>query len=193
MRIVATIMLIGLVAGCAPFQRQQTEAQPTPIELVGGGYATPQTVAQDDLADILNISRWAFTLELPPSRAVNYVVEVVQPGQEPAQLLTLSQGARPDNTEQTDVLAALQPLDGSSATAERLRVFLRAGGGTSSTIVDNPFAELNSFAPAAAGQQLDDGSLLLYVGHSSNQMTTDRDGIVVTDDMTLITLRIVVE
>ena len=172
--LISVVVLLPL-AGCSgqpvgPMPQPPRETYPSPQGLV----ITSLGVQPDEIAKILEIKRWKFTVTpFDTATKLNYQLELHPPSGE-AQVLS-SFIICPDNTEPMDTLVAFYPVDGSLFESSRVKLYIESGGGATSQLIDNPFLDFPGFGPTTPAKLQENGEFLLVRLSPTASVGTDQD------------------
>lgn len=181
-RLVISMLFISVlvVTGCADLQGTE---QPGNMEGAVYSSATGLQVAalnvqSDEIAEVLDIERWKFEVTPPASKAsLRYSLVLLQPGDEPQTLFSF--GVDNEEAGEIDVLVAIYPIDESLYRAEKMKIYVRSGSGSSSAVVDNPFMGFDFSSPSQPAELHNDGSFKLISFSSDGSIPSPDDVLLV--------------
>lgn len=110
-------------------------------------------LSADELAQILQIARWKFDVEMPVGEMTHYQLEFHKPGEGP--LLLSSFAMQASGQSEDELLVAVYPIDGSMLGARELRVFIGVGGSSTSAVIENPAAAYTFVSPLTPARTLE--------------------------------------
>jgi hypothetical protein len=121
---------------------------------------TPLEVQRDDVAQILGIERWMFQVKPPePDARLRFQLELRQPDEEPQVMESLI--VQSDSDSETEFLVGIYPIHESIFRADEVRLFISGGGGSTSSVIDNPFQAYTFSSPSAPAKLQEDGTFKL--------------------------------
>lgn len=141
---------------------------------------TPLEVETDEIANILGIQQWRFRVVTPSDQdRLQHRVELREPGKPDIEVnygVMWTMGGR-----DKEMVVAFYPIAGELNTAEKVKTYIRIGGGTSSRIWDSPFKGLggSSRSPLATKQE-DESLLLMEFSQSGNHPDPNGTRLVLT-------------
>jgi hypothetical protein len=176
--LVLTIVLA--VAGCSS-QSLETDRLVSDLE-VGDFTARLESTEPDDVAQILGINRWKFTLKRDSDEELG--LEAILAINSPDKPTEIIDEIRVFTTE-TDVegMVGIYPLGGSLANAAEIRIYMQAGAGSTSSVIPNPFKEFSSWYTANPADVLEDDVLRL-MAFSDNEPMPGPENTVLTLQLT---------
>lgn len=168
-RAVTVFMLASItITAMASCSASDADATPTGDELQIGDFSIDlERTEPDDVAQILGINRWKFSLQRDSEQeaGLDGTLLITSPG-EPDKVID---ELRIFTTEaEIDGMVAIYPLGESLFNADQIRVYMQLGSGSSSSVISNPFKAFSASYTANPADVLDDGSLRL-MAFSDNQ------------------------
>lgn len=175
------VAVLSLLAACsAPLQMPQPTRTPE-----GDGYVSPEgleitpvEVQRDDVAQVLSIERWKFQVK-PPETGVRlrFQLELRRPGEEPQVLGTLI--VQSDGNSETESLVGMYPIHESLFRADEVKLFISGGGGSTSSLIDNPFQAYTFSSPSLPAELQEDGTFKLMAFSTEGHIPSAEDSVLV--------------
>ena len=125
----STIFSVSLLAGLSALAMAKPIAHPTPFII------SPREEKADENSRILGIKKWRFRINAPARAVIRVRLELHRPGQAPVFLFS-SQSVLMESGG-SDLLVAVQPIDGDLVDASKLRTRILLGGTTGGSIENN--------------------------------------------------------
>jgi hypothetical protein len=162
--IIVFVMLSMSLSACADLPPQVA----VPVEANGattsfdGFTITPVEVEPEDWAEILDIRRWQFDIDAEADLALNYQLEIRQPGGETSHLAGF--GVNTTSDFEGDALIALYPIADDFYHADTLKYYIRSGGASTARTFENPFKGWAASKPNQPADMLETGvyELMLF-------------------------------
>ena len=155
------LLLCGLLSSCD----SSNQSPHSSYTLPNGLKVQSVPIEQSDLAQVIDLMRWRFNVTVPPAQKDLFGrLELHRKDgtvEDMGGVGISGFGANP-----VPVLVGLFPTNGDFTKADRLKSFVRIGGGIGSRVVKNPFKSFSSTATGEAVCQKD-GGLLLLLGRKS--------------------------
>jgi hypothetical protein len=179
--ITTTITLVALVAISA-CSTPTPEAAKSGNEFQIGDFSVRVHKTQpDDIAQILGINRWKLSLQRKPLQEVGLMAELAISSPETGRQVI--DELRIFTTEpDINALVALYPLGESLYDADEVRIYMQLGGGSSTSVIPNPFKKFSSSYTANPADVLDNKDLRLMAFSDTDPMPGP--------DNTILSLRI---
>jgi hypothetical protein len=173
---IVTLVLIAVTA-LASCSTPGEEIMPTDDQLQIGEFAVElQKTEADDVAQILGISRWKFTLQRDSEQEVG--LEAALSITSPDGPVEVIDEIRIFTTEsEVDGMVAIYPLGESLFNADEIRIYMQLGSGSTSSVISNPFKEFSSSYTANPADVLDDGSLRLMAFSDNEPMPSPENTV----------------
>lgn len=173
-----TIVLAAV--GCSS-QSLETD-HPGPEFEIGDFTARLENTEPDDIARILGINRWKFSLTRDSDEELGLeAILAIDSPDEPTEIID---EIRIFTTE-TDLegMVAIYPLGESLANAAEIRIYMQLGAGSTSSVIPNPFKEFSSWYTANPADVLEDDVLRL-MAFSDNEPMPGPENTVLTLQLT---------
>jgi hypothetical protein len=155
---VLVLIAVAALASCST----TNEAVDPPNEQLQIGNFTMEVKKNepDDIAQILGINRWKFTLQRDVEHEVGLEATLfIASPDEPAE--TIKEIRIFTDETRVEGLVAIYPLGESLFKADEVRVYMQLGSGSTSSVLPNPFKEFGSSYTANPADVLDRDSLRL--------------------------------
>lgn len=135
-----------------------------------------QAIEPDDIAQILGITRWKFTLQRDSEEEVGLdAAMIITDPRKPDQVID---EMRIFTTErEVEGMVALYPLGESLFNAGEIRIYLQLGSGSTSSVIPNPFKEYSASYTANPADVLQDDSLRLMAFSDSGPMPSPENTV----------------
>jgi hypothetical protein len=171
--------IFTLAAACGPLSTAQ------PAETPAGAYRSPEgleitpvKVQRDDVAQILGIERWKFQVKPPePGTQLRFQLELRRPGEEPRVLESLI--VQSDGDSATESLVGVYPIHESIFRADQVKLFISGGGGSTSSVIDNPFQAYTFSSPSAPAELQEDGTFKLMAFSTEGHIPSAENSVLV--------------
>jgi hypothetical protein len=154
--------IVTLAAACSPLPMAQPTETPlgVPYRSPEGLEITSPDVQQDDVAQILGIERWKFLVKPPePDTQLRFQLELRRPGEEPQVLDSLV--VQSASNSETESLVGVYPIQESIFRADKIKLFISGGGGSTSSVITNPFRAYTFSSPSLPAELQEDGTFKL--------------------------------
>jgi hypothetical protein len=160
-----TVLLAA--SGCVT-QSPDTDLSGSGLEI--GGFSTRlQKTEPDDLAQILDINRWKFSLLRETNEEVG--LKVAMTIGSPGKTAKVIDEMCIFTTEQVvEGMVAIYPLGESLFNTDEVRIYMQVGGGSTSSVIPNPFKEFSSSYSANPADVLENKDLRLMAFSDTDPM-----------------------
>jgi hypothetical protein len=139
---------------------------------------TPLDVQRDDVANVLGVERWKFQVKPPePDVELRFQLELRRPGQEPEVLDSLI--VQMDSNSETESLVGVYPIRESIFEADEVKLFISGGGGSTSSLIDNPFREYNFSSSSVPAELQADGTFKLMAFDDEGHIPSPETSVLV--------------
>ena len=152
----STIFSLSLLASLSALAMAKPIAHPTPFVI------SPREEKADENSRILDIKKWRFRIKAPAQTVVRFRLELHRPGQAPVLLSSTNYGLLESGV--SDLLIAVQPIDGDLVHASKLRTRILLGGSTGGSVENNRLRGKSlpgSYTWGPAAERAPDGSWTL--------------------------------
>ena len=173
--LLSVALIIVLAAAACATQSPQTD-HPGPEFEVGDFTARLEKAEPDDVAQILGINRWKFTLERDSAEELGLEATLaINAPDEPTEIID---ELRIFTTE-TDVegMVAIYPLGESLANAAEIRIYMQLAGGSTTSVISIPFKEFSSWSTANPADVLEADDLRLMAFSDSVPMPSPENTV----------------
>ena len=174
----AAIVILAVACGPLPVTQPTETSERDTYRSPEGLEITPLEVQRDDVAQIVGIERWKFQVKPPePDVQLLFQLDLRRPGEEPQLLDSLI--VQSNSGSETECLVGVYPIHESIFGADEVKFFISGGGGSTASVIDNPFQAYTFSSPSAPAESQEDGNFKLMAFSTEGHIPSTENSVLV--------------